>query len=162
MIRSVGAILCALKLFAPGFEPKVEAASHIRLLSSLHAHDPYTLIGLVQLESGWNPSAVNSKSGAAGLGQVMPASEDDARALLDWHVNLTRTSSLFASWREYCRDRVGSALFVHWAQGYGGFDLVNKTTCGHRRVGRRWVSAPVPAYVTKVLGKRRELVRRCQ
>jgi hypothetical protein len=159
--RSLAAILCALKLSAPGFEPKAEAAPVLRALGNLNQHDPFTLIAVVELESRWDPTAVNPRSGAVGLGQVLPAGEDDAEGLLDWRVNLIRSSGLLATWREHCREKVGSALAVHWLQGYSGHDYVNKTSCGHRRERDRWRAVKVPAYVKKVLAKRRELARRC-
>lgn len=162
MIRSVAAIICALNSSAPAFPHKAEAAPLIRELAAENGHDPFTLIEVVEVESRWSPHAVNPRSGAVGLGQHLPKDDADRVALLDWRYNLRRTSIAFRAWRELCRDVVGTSLAKFWLQGYGGFDAVRKTRCGHRGVRGKWVAAPVPKYVKRVLAGRRELVRRCQ
>lgn len=161
MIRTLAAILCALNAQAPTFPHKGEAAPLLRELARRHEFDPFTMVAYVHGESRWQPDAVNPSSGATGLGQILPRDAEDQERLLEWRYNLTRSAAGFSTWREFCRERVGSPLAVHWLQGIGGWDVPQKTTCGHRWTRRGWVAVPVPRYVTNLMAKRRALIRRC-
>lgn len=174
MIRSVAVIAAALELVAPKFEPAAEASAHLRALAIQHDLDPFTIIAVVRNESGWKPAAVNPKSGARGLGQIMPSNYPECRrapasaeckkikhALLDWKYNLSETARTMATWREFCGKKVGSRLAIHWLPGYQGLDFRRGATCGHKKKRRGWSPLPaVPKLTTKVLAKRRELEQR--
>lgn len=174
MVRSLAAILAALEFVAPGFEPAREASAHVRALAIQHELDPFTIIAVVRHESGWNPGAINPRSGAMGLGQILPDNYAPCRAdplgaecaaikagLLDWKYNLTETAVTLARWRTYCGKKVGSRLAIHWLRGYQGFDLQQRTTCGHRRIKNRWApTKTIPKFTQTVLARRRELEKR--
>lgn len=49
-----------------------EYKSMARRLALANGLDPNIFAALINKESGWNPDAVNPKSGASGLGQLMP------------------------------------------------------------------------------------------
>lgn len=166
MTRSVAFLTAVLKLVAPSFEPRDEAAAELRELAKKHQLDPLTIVAVVERESGWDPRAIG-KLGEVGLGQVMPsnnltcrtdgaACQEHKAALLDWRINLRETARLMAAHRAYCERVVGSSLAIYWLQEYQGV----AGTCGHvRRLGR-WEPKPVPKGVYAVLDRRRELARR--
>jgi hypothetical protein len=172
--RSVAVIAAALELVAPKFEPAAEASAYLRALALEHQLDPFTIIAVVRNESGWKPGAVNPRSGALGLGQIMPSNYPECRraaagpectkikqALLDWKYNLRETARTMATWRDFCGKRVGSRLAIHWLPGYQGLDSRRGATCGHKKRKRSWLPLKsVPKLTTKVLVKRRELEQR--
>ncbi len=159
MIRALSALLCSLNLAAPSFPHKLEAAHELNRVAARNNVDPFTIVELVRLESRWLTYVVNPKSGAVGLGQHLPRDASDAEALLDWRYNLQRTGAAMAAWREYCREKVGSALAKFWLRGYGGFP--HGANCGHALKRGRWVALPVQPYVAKLLAGRRKLIREC-
>lgn len=171
MIRSVAAILAALNSVAPSFNAKHSAALHIRHLAAEGGFDPFTLIVHVEHETRWKTNAIGLYDGVeyVGAGQHRllnyPACQADlgsqacesARAaLLGWRFNLTETARGFVTWREFCRENVGTAAAKYWLQGLTGWDAKRGTTCGHK--GGK--ALPVPAPVTKLLKRRTELAAR--
>lgn len=174
MNRPLTAILAALEFVAPQFEPAREAAIHLRALAIEHQVDPLTIVAIVRAESGWVPSAINPRSGARGLGQIMPSNYGECRRepagpecekiksdLLDWKFNLSETARVMHTWRDYCGKKVGSRLAIHWLPGYQGLDSERRATCGHRKVRGRWAPLKsVPKFTRAVLARRHELERR--
>jgi len=161
-------ISAALKLAAPHFPHQHDAAVLLRQLGAEYRIDPLTEVALVDLESDWYPRAV-SPADAYGLGQVrltnfVPCQEDLAGAgcdavrerLFDWRENLRLTARFMASWRSYCSRTVGSALAVHWLQGYNGR---RGFTCGHVHKRGRWVAVEVSSYARGVMARRRQIIR---
>ena len=171
MDRSLAAIVAALELVAPKFEPAAEASAYLKTLAAEHQLDPFTIIAVVRSESGWKPEAINPRTGALGLGQIMPSNYAECRRapsgpecskikadLLEWKYNLTETARTMATWRDYCGKKVGSRLAIHWLPGYQGIDSKRRATCGHRKHRRGWRPLTVvPKLTHKVLAKRREL-----
>jgi len=47
-----------------------------KVLARKYGIDPAVFQALIKQESGWNPSALNRKSGAMGLGQIMPGNRN--------------------------------------------------------------------------------------
>jgi len=174
MIRAVSAIVAALEFVAPKFQHKAEASVHLQALAIEHDLDPFTIIAVVRNESGWQSGAINKRTGARGLGQIMPTNyrkcvdapdgpecERIKADLLGWKHNLSETARTMATWRRYCNRRVGSELAIHWLPGYQGLDMRRGAICGHRKRSRNWVPlAAVPKLTEKVLAKRRELIIR--
>jgi hypothetical protein len=172
--RPLTAILAALEFVAPKFEPAREAAAQLRALAVEHRVDPLTIIAIVRHESGWVPSAVNARTGARGLGQIMPSNYKECRRepespacerikaeLLDWRFNLAETARTMETWREYCGKKVGSRLAIHWLPGYQGLDFKRRASCGHRKIRGRWVPMKaVPKLTRAVLARRQDLERR--
>jgi hypothetical protein len=169
--RSLAAIVAALELVAPKFEPAAEASAYLKALAGQYQLDPFTIIAVVRSESGWRPDAINPRTGALGLGQIMPSNYPECRSapdgaeckkikreLLEWRHNLAETARTMATWRDFCGKKVGSRLAIHWLPGYQGLDFKRRATCGHRKHRRGWAPLKaVPKLTTKVLAKRREL-----
>jgi hypothetical protein len=174
VIRSLAAVLAALEIVAPKFEQAHEASAHVRALAIEHDLDPFTIIAVVRHESGWKPEAVNPRTGALGLGQIMPSNYKVCReqadgaectaiksSLLEWKYNLTETAKTLATWRDFCGDKVGSRLAIHWLPGYQGLDLRRRATCGHRKHRGGWLALKsVPKLTQRILTRRRELETR--
>lgn len=174
MIRALSAIVAALEFVAPKFQHKAEASAHLQELAIKHDLDPFTIIAVVRNESAWQSGAINRRTGARGLGQIMPSNyrkcanaPDSAEceriksALLGWKYNLSETARTMATWRAYCNRRVGSELAIHWLPGYQGLDMRRGAICGHQRRKSGWIAlTTVPRLTQKVLAKRRELESR--
>lgn len=162
MIRSVAVILAALNAAAPSFPHREAAAVYVQRLADDGDFDPLTLVAYVESESRWDVDAVGRQRGELylGLGQLRlrnyEACRDDLEAtpclvvvtaLLNWRFNLDQTAQAFIWARGRCKELVGSGAFVGWMQVVKGYDKTRGTTCGRRRVGGRWVKAPVPEKV---------------
>jgi Transglycosylase SLT domain len=174
VIRSLAAVLAALEFVAPKFEHAQEASAHVRALAIEHDLDPFTIVAVVRHESGWKPEAVNPRTGALGLGQIMPSNYRVCReqpegaecvalksSLLEWKYNLSETAKTLATWRDYCGRKVGSRLAIHWLPGYQGLDMDRRATCGHRQRRGRWIALKsVPKLTQRILARRRELEKR--
>jgi Transglycosylase SLT domain len=174
MLRALPVIVAALELVAPKFQHKAEASVHLQALAVQHDLDPFTIIAVVRNESAWQSGAINRRTGARGLGQIMPsnyrkcveapngpACERIKAALLGWKYNLSETARTMATWRRYCDRRVGSELAIHWLPGYQGLDMRRGAICGHQRRKSGWTALPsVPKLTQKVLANRRELMTR--
>jgi hypothetical protein len=172
--RPLAAILAALEFLAPKFEHAAEASARVRALAVEHDMDPFTILAVVSHESGWRPDAKNPRTGALGLGQIMPSNYRECRTepngaecaairenLLDWQYNLTETARTLSRWREYCGDKVKSRLAIHWLPGYQGLDVKRRATCGHRKQRGGWVPLKsVPVLTSKILARRRDLEKR--
>lgn len=171
MIRSVAAILAAIRLVSPRCDFAEKAAEHLQIVAGAQGFDPLTAVAYVEHESGWNPNVVGQYAAGEmiGLGQIRlenyqpcwPGGEESAcqeqRAkLLDWEHNLTETARMFATWRVFCQSRTGKSDARYWLQGMMGWDAQRKTVCGHRR-GK---ALPVPSAVLRVLKRRAELATR--
>ena len=67
------ALMCMtyVSLDLPNQKIMCQNASQIERSAAENGLDPYTLVALVYVESGWTPSAVSS-AGACGLTQVLP------------------------------------------------------------------------------------------
>jgi hypothetical protein len=174
MLRALHVIVAALEFVAPKFQHKAEASVHLQALAVKHDLDPFTIIAVVRNESAWQSGAINRRTGARGLGQIMPsnyrkcvespdgpACERIKAALLGWKYNLSETARTMATWRGYCNRRVGSELAIHWLPGYQGLDMRRGAICGHQRRKSSWVALhAVPKLTQKVLANRRELMNR--
>lgn len=166
--------MAALEFVAPKFEHAERASVQVRALAIEHDLDPFTIIAVVRHESGWKPEAVNPRTGARGLGQIMPSNYPVCREhpdgaecaaiqakLLDWEYNLTETAKTLSTWRDYCGKKVGSRLAIHWLPGYQGLDMKRRATCGHRKHRRGWLPLKsVPKLTQRILARRRELEMR--
>jgi hypothetical protein len=173
VIRAVPFLMSVLSSVAPSF-PEREAAAHtLAELGRTHRFDPVTLIAIVEGESAWRPTVISSNGRDFGLSQIratnfrecQTATLDERQcawrkqSLLHWKMNLTLAAGLIKANRERCKRVVGSNLASYWLQAFQGYDSTRGTTCGHRRVGKRWVAGPVPRLTRKVLKRRRELAR---
>lgn len=168
MIRSLAVIMHALALAAPHFHERQAAAVLLHDLGAQYHFDPLTEIAIVENESHWQTKAV-SDDGSVGLAQPRLTNFAECKelgsvacanrraSLLDWRTNLVVGAKLIAAWKSYCKRTVGTELAVHWLSGYQGFDASHHRTCGFKRVGKKWIAAPVPELTRRVLARRKEL-----
>jgi hypothetical protein len=171
VIRAISAIVAALEFVAPKFRHTAEASAHLQALAIKHDLDPFTIIAVVRNESAWQSGAINRRTGARGLGQIMPSNYRQCRDapespecerikadLLGWKYNLSETARTMATWRAYCNQKVGSELAIHWLPGYQGLDMRRGAICGHQKRRTSWEPlAAVPKLTQRVLSNRREL-----
>ena len=83
------------------FIGEVQYRDLIEQAAKKYGLDPSILAGLIQFESGGNPSAVNKDSGATGLGQVMPreagfSGRPSRQELLDPATNIEWSARILA------------------------------------------------------------------
>lgn len=170
MIRSAAFLISVLSNVAPGFQPRAAAAEALRDLGARHRFDPLTLVAIVEGESAWRPAIVSKDGRDFGLSQVRSTNFKSCResrtseqcqaierVLLEWKFNLDFAAILIWENRERCERVVGSGLAKFWLQAFQGYDSTRGTTCGHRRVGKRWVAGPIPELTRKVLARRKAL-----
>lgn len=173
MLRAISTIVAALEFVAPNFRHTQEASAHLQALALEHELDPFTIIAVVRNESAWQSGAINRRTGARGLGQIMPSNYRHCQNapegpecqrikadLLGWKYNLSETARTMATWRLYCGKKVGSELAIHWLPGYQGLDMRRRAICGHQKRSG-WVPLKaVPKLTLKVMGTRQELIAR--
>lgn len=100
------------------------------------------LVRLIEQESAWDAAAVNRRSGAAGLGQFMPATAEEFGV------------DRFDAWSSID----GAARYLRWLQGYIGRGWVDAVAAYNWGVGnvRRYGVAAAPAetrdYVDRIGG----------
>lgn len=136
-------VALALQYFCPALitlAPTVEAAS------SQYEIDPVVLVALFARESACDPKAVNSRTGAIGLGQILPDGSA-ARGLTvgqlkNVETNITTTARHIAKCLLLCGSMV-RALAVYHGRQYCRSDAYARGIL--RRVAdfRRWLLAPV-------------------
>jgi soluble lytic murein transglycosylase-like protein len=104
----------ALELFCPG---KGHLAGKVDLAARRHLLHPVVLAANVGAESGCRPEALNKKTGARGLGQILPGGSADRPGanLLDPATNLDLTARHLASLMVLCGNLGGA---VHVYHGY--------------------------------------------
>ena len=94
-------------------------ASQVERSAAEHGLDPYTLIALIYVESGWTPNAVSS-AGACGLTQVMPkysagyknrfGKKLKCKDLFDTKTSIKRGAKILAWWIKYHKGNISKAL----------------------------------------------------
>lgn len=136
--------------------------------------DPLLVVALVHNESGWDPSVVNKKSGAVGLGQVLPeyrpqcageakksaACAAEKKRLLDGAYNLAVSIDALGAWRVFCKSKVGYWSEEGSLQAYQGLNSKEKNVwCGAALASwtGKWTPVKVPEITWRVLRRRRAL-----
>jgi soluble lytic murein transglycosylase-like protein len=104
------ALFIAILAAAPWLSP-ASATAYARLVerfATKHRVPSLLLAAIVTHESGWRAGAVNSHSGATGLGQVLPSAYGPCRGqtscapLLDPAVNLNASAAILRANFRYC------------------------------------------------------------
>jgi hypothetical protein len=71
------------------YNPGYRAERHYaRAVFGIHGAEMRCLVALWDQESGWNPDAVNPKSGAYGIPQALPGAYGHPFALGDWQAQI--------------------------------------------------------------------------
>lgn len=170
----LAAVAAAILLCRPTM-PQATATAHARVVverSEKAVVDPLLVVALVMNESGWDPSAVNKKSGAIGYGQVLPeyrpqcagaakksaACAEEKKRLLDGAYNLGVAVDAMGAWRAFCKTKTG-----YWSedgplQAYQGLNSPGAGVwCGAALVSGKWTPTKLPAITRAVLQRRRAL-----
>ena len=130
--------------------------------------DPLLVVALVDHESRWTPGATNPKSGALGLGQILPqfrpacaspkspACAEEKKKLLGAAYNLRAVFTAIDAWKVECRARTGTAQEDQWLRMYAG---QGTKFCGRVRPKgtAAWAPLPIPSVVRAYLARRRSL-----
>jgi hypothetical protein len=95
----------------------VYLAPHVQEAARTHLLHPVTLVATISNESHCDAAAVNPRSGAMGLGQIMPglSADQPGRYLLDPRDNLYLTARHLAKLLMLCGSLAGA---VHVYHGY--------------------------------------------
>lgn len=168
------AVLSAILMCRPGLAAPV-ATSYAKQVVERAAKvgvDPLLVVALVDHESRWQEGAVNPKSGARGLGQVLPeyrpdcaggkaasvaCAQEKARLLVGDH-NIRVTFDAIESWVKVCSAKTGSAKEERWLAAYSGLNSPKAgVMCGGKQTGGKWSPLPTPSLVKAVLDRRRAL-----
>jgi hypothetical protein len=78
---------------------------------------PLLLVAIIEHESRWNPNAVNTKSGACGLGQVLPY---NGKCILGVRSNIRASAGILHKNYVYCSTR-GNYKISLWEKGLAGY-----------------------------------------
>ena len=148
--RGVALYADALRVFAPSLAPEraQTLAARVIIESQSAALDARLIVALVAVESSWNPHAV-SRSGARGLGQLMPQTAaglgvdpDDPEANL--HGAVEHLAGLLAHYRRLDPQAQYEHALAAYNAGagavdrYGGIPPYPETQLYVRRVIRLW------------------------
>ncbi len=108
--------------------PSVEVINAVRRSANENRLDPYLVLGLSYLESGWQMDAV-SHTGAIGMMQLMPetalsAIVDYQLATTNWRTSLLDNTRLGATYLSQLRQLSGGNLEIALASYYQGWRSV--------------------------------------
>jgi len=115
----LAAMALAIVITAPWMAPKTSFyyAKEIKYASHAFSIPPLLLIAIIEHESRWNPNAVNTKSGACGLGQVLPY---NGKCILGARSNIRASASILHKNYVYCSTR-GNHKIGLWEKGLAGY-----------------------------------------
>jgi hypothetical protein len=168
------AIIAAAILLCRPSMPKPEAGARaldVERGAAALGVDPILLVAMADHESGWIPSAVNKKSGALGLGQILPqfrpacagglgtkACAAERARLLDGAYNLAAMFDAIGAWKKSCKKVVGNDEEASWLTSYSGLNRPKAGEwCGWRATGGKLVRLPTHSVVREFLDRRQRL-----
>lgn len=185
MLRSIPFIIAALAQVGVTGQKAKSYAPILQEEGKKYNIDPVTLIVLINGESGWIASRVNS-IGCVGLGQhclqfqykfcrkgagYNKAACDAKKAqYLSGPFNLRATASSINTNRKFCnkktnkRTKKSRSQWRHWLPSYGGYNKPKQGIwCGQKRVktkrGWRWKNVAIPKRISKYMRKRKRIIR---
>jgi hypothetical protein len=138
--------------------------------------DPLLIVAVIDRESRWQFSALNPKSGALGLGQILPQFRpacaggnkgsaacvaEKKRLLLDGTYNLKTALSIVETWKTVCKSKLGTTAISEdqWLRMYSG-ENPKGSVCGRKVTAGgtgKWDPLPIPSVVKRYLDRRRVL-----
>lgn len=125
-------------------------AAMVQQAAAQYGVNPQLALAIAQQESALNPNAVNPKSGAAGVMQLMPATAASLGVTnsLDPSQNIPAGVSLFAQYlQQFGGDQVAAVAAYDWGP--------TNVTNAQARYGANWLAyapAETQNYVATVLG----------
>lgn len=157
------ALLAAAILFC---RPSLAPATAATYANLVHAHalrlgiDPLEMIAIGKHESGWQEWQVNKKSGAIGIGQILPefrapcvgamsspACAAEKKRLLDGVYNINAMADAIEKWRIACKQKTGMAN-ASWMSAYAGLNKPKEGIwCGVRVTGSTKKALPIHSVV---------------
>lgn len=166
------ALLATAILFCRPTMAPATAATYANLV---HAHaarigiDPLEMVAVVHHETRWQEWRVNPKSGAVGLGQILPefrpacvgalasaACAAEKKRLLDGVYNLNVMADAIEKWRATCKQKTGTASGWTWA--YAGLNQPKAGKwCGVQVVGTTKKALPIHSVVKSYQAIQRSL-----
>lgn len=140
VFRPLLAIIAAIELSQPNIEPDRAQviATALQREAEQHDFDPLTGVSIIFHESGFDPSAISRSGEDYGLAQIRAryigackgtkdpvkhptaACRREQQRLLDPAYNIKVMADLITQNREFCKSKVGSALFARWLASYQG------------------------------------------
>lgn len=153
--------------------PKTEVDAYAAIVEkrSVAIGDPLLIVALGKHESGWIQTAVNKKSGALGIGQILPqfrpacakdptsaVCSTEKKKLLDGVYNLSAVFDGIEAWQRECLKKTGSSSEVAWLSSYAGLNnMKTGKWCGRQQKDGKWVQLPQHRLVKEVFAMRRNL-----
>jgi hypothetical protein len=174
MMKPLVAVFTAI-LFCRPTMPHATATAYARIVldGSLRiGRDPLLIVAIVKHESGWQEWAINPKSGARGLGQVLPeyrpqcagaagksaACAEEKKKLLDGAYNLGVVVDALGDWATFCKKKTGLYGEENVLQAYQGLNVPKAGVwCGASTVLGKWTLTKTPAITRSVIQHRRAL-----
>jgi hypothetical protein len=174
MMKSIVAVMTAI-LFCRPTMPQAIAAADAKIVVERSAKlgiDPLLVVANVDRESRWQEWAINPKSGARGLGQVLPeyrpqcvgsasksaACAEEKKKLLDGAYNLGVAIDALGAWQVFCKKKTGYWSEESILQAYQGLNVPKTNVwCGATVVSGKWTPTKLPAITRAVMQRRRAL-----
>jgi hypothetical protein len=146
MLRSIAAIVAAIKFSQPDIaapDAQVIAAA-LQSQATAHDFDPLTGVAIIRFESNFNPKAISKSGEDYGLGQIRAryigackkdtdplrkpskACREVKAMLLDPTENIRVMADLITQNRKFCKKKVNSARFARWLASYQGRNNARK------------------------------------
>ena len=182
MFRTIPFIIAALAQVGVTGQKAKSYAPILQAEAKRNNLDPVTLIVLINGESGWNSSRVNS-IGCIGLGQhclqfqfkfcQKGASYNKAQCdakkapYFNGPFNLRATASSITVNRKFCNKKTNKRSkktrnqWRHWMPSYGGYNnhKGNRVWCGQRKVKGRWRNVKIPKRIRTYMERRKRIIR---
>lgn len=167
-------VLTAILFCRPAI-PQTVAAAYAKIVverSTKLGIDPLLVVAVVDRESRWQEGAINPKSGARGLGQVLPgyrpscigsaskstACAEEKKKLLDGAYNLGVVVDALGDWSTFCKKKTGYWSEESILQAYQGLNAPKVNVwCGASIVNGKWMPTKLPAITRAVMQRRRAL-----
>jgi len=173
VVRSLHVIIWAILQSQPTMS-ETTARSYAKVVQAEakgHHFDPLTMVSMAHYESHWQASAGNGHCfGLVGVCasnyavcRSDPAGapcEAKKAALLSGSQNLRVSAAIITKNREFCRRKTGRADLHHWLASYQGLNRPARGIwCGQKLVNGRWRDARRHRITTRVIERRRWLIR---
>lgn len=173
MLKPLTAITLAISFCRPTIPP-ADLAAYARIVDERSRAidvDPILVVAIVDHESRWIPTSVNKKSGALGLGQILPqyrpacakdgssaVCKAEKKTLLDGAGNLRAMFEVIEAWQKDCKARVHTSGEHEWLTSYSGLNNPKAGEwCGWRRTASGLQRLPIHSVVRAFLARRRAL-----
>jgi hypothetical protein len=173
VVRSIQVIVWAILQTQPQMSTATARgyAKVVQAEAKDHHFDPFTMVSMAHYESRWRAGVGNGRCfGLVGVCATnYPVCQSDPQSaacdakkaeLVVGSTNLRISAGIITANRKFCRRKTGSAKFHHWLASYQGLNSPSKGIwCGQRKVRGRWRDVPKHRITTRVMARRRWLMR---